>query len=133
MSRGYFKRAANMKNTTLKQLRTFAMLARSRTMVAAAELLGITPPAVTIQLKLLEDSVGLPLVERTSTGNKLTAAGREVLTAAARVDQILSECGTAIEHLKGLEGVRQRSEWSPPRIFRSLLLAHSAGLIPASR
>jgi LysR family transcriptional regulator for metE and metH len=93
-----------MKNTTLKQLRTFAMLARSRTMVAAAESLGITPPAVTIQLKLLEDSVGLPLVERTSTGNKLTAAGREVLTAAARVDQILSECGTAIEHLKGLEG-----------------------------
>lgn len=93
-----------MKNTTLKQLRTFAMLARSRTMVAAAEALGITPPAVTIQLKLLEEGVGLPLVERTSTGNTLTAAGREVLTAAARVDQILSECATAIEHLKGLEG-----------------------------
>lgn len=93
-----------MRNTTLKQLRTFATVARSRTLAAAADALAITPPAVTIQLRLLEDSIGLPLLERSSRGHQLTAAGQEVLTAAERIDQSLSECDAALAQLSGLAG-----------------------------
>lgn len=93
-----------MRNTTLKQLRTFATVARSRTLAAAADTLAITPPAVTIQLRLLEDSIGLPLLERTTRGHQVTAAGHEVLAAAERIDQTLSECDAALAQLSGLAG-----------------------------
>lgn len=88
---------------TLKQLRTFATVARSRTLAAAADALGITPPAVTIQLRLLEDGIGLPLLERSSAGHKLTAAGQEVLAAATRIEQALAGCEAALAEMKGLQ------------------------------
>lgn len=119
-----------MRNITLKQLRTFAAVARAKTMVAAAEALHITPPAVTIQLKLLEETIGLPLLERNPDGLKVTAAGREVLTAAARIDQILAECEGALQDLKGLEGgevtvgVISTAKYFAPRALAAFARAH---------
>ncbi len=109
---------------TLKQLRTFATVARSRTLAAAADSLGITPPAVTIQLRLLEDGVGLPLLERSAAGHRLTAAGQEVLEAASRIDHALVQCDTAIQQLKGLErGSATLGVISPAQYFAPAMLA----------
>jgi DNA-binding transcriptional LysR family regulator len=121
-----------MRNTTLKQLRTFATVARSRTLAAAADTLDITPPAVTIQLRLLEDSIGLPLLERTQRGHQLTAAGHEVLAAAERIDQTLSECDGALAQLSGLAGgtvtlgVVSTAQYFAPYALAAFARAHPA-------
>ena len=119
-----------MRNVTLKQLRTFATVARSPTMVAAAQALNVTPPAVTIQMQLLEESIGLPLLERTQRGHQVTAAGREVLTAAARIDQILAECAIGLEALRGLGtgsvtvGVVSTAKYFAPKALAAFAKAH---------
>jgi len=121
-----------MRNVTLKQLKTFATVARSTTMVAAAQELHVTPPAVTIQMQLLEESVGLPLLERTQRGHKVTAAGREVLTAAARIEQILAECANGLEALRGLAtgtatvGVVSTAKYFAPMALAAFARAHPA-------
>jgi DNA-binding transcriptional LysR family regulator len=52
-----------MKNATLRQLRVFASVARHLSFVRAAEELGLTAPAVSMQIKDLEVEVGLPLFD----------------------------------------------------------------------
>jgi DNA-binding transcriptional LysR family regulator len=119
-----------MKNVTLKQLRTFATVARSNTLAAAAEALHVTPPAVTIQMQLLEETIGLPLIERTPRGHRVTAAGRELVTAATRIDQILAECANGLQSLRGLSagsatvGVVSTAKYFAPKALAAFARAH---------
>jgi DNA-binding transcriptional LysR family regulator len=89
---------------TLRQLRTFAEVMRAGSFSAAAKALHLTPPAVTVQMRQLETRAGMPLLERTDEGLVATAAGREIVTAAMRVDAALAECSEAISALRGLKG-----------------------------
>jgi DNA-binding transcriptional LysR family regulator len=89
---------------TLRQLRTFAEVMRAGSFSAAAQALHLTPPAITVQMRQLETRAGMPLLERTDEGLVATAAGREIITAVARVDAALVECGEAIAALRGLKG-----------------------------
>ena len=50
-----------MYNLSLKQLKTIFILGETKRLVQAAEILSLTPPAVTIQLKLAEEQIGLKL------------------------------------------------------------------------
>jgi DNA-binding transcriptional LysR family regulator len=93
--------------TSLRQLRALGAITSTKSLSAAAQHLSVTPPAVTQQLNLLEDALGgVPLFERTPTGAKPTDAGREVLAALERVEAALSDCATAIQALKGMDGGR---------------------------
>lgn len=89
-----------MRHTTLKQLRSLAAVIRTGTVTAAANELNVTPPAITAQVKALEDLVGLPLIERVSDRFKPTAAGEEIATTLMRIESLLSECGHALAELK---------------------------------
>jgi LysR family transcriptional regulator, low CO2-responsive transcriptional regulator len=93
---------------TLKQLRAFAAVIRHGTYTAAAEKLFVTPPAVSIQLGLLEDLAGLPLFERVGETYRATGAGEELMVAVRTIEEALSECGEAIDRLKGTEGGQVR-------------------------
>lgn len=116
---------------TLKQLRTFITVARSRTLAAAADALGITPPAVTIQLRLLEDGIGLPLLDRGPGGHKLTAAGRELLEAAQHIEQTLAQAETALAEMKGLErGLVTLGAVGPAQYFAPAAIAAFAASHP---
>jgi len=95
-----------VRKVTLRQLRTFAAVIRHGTMAAAAETLGLTPPAVSIQIRQLEDHAGLALLERTAQGLRTTDAGKLVLDAAVRVDAVVGECAGSLEELAGLTGGR---------------------------
>jgi LysR family transcriptional regulator, nitrogen assimilation regulatory protein len=66
-----------------KQLRAFLTVADTGNVTRAAELLHLVQPAVSRQIKLLEEDVGTPLFERERHGMSLTAAG-EVLADYAR-------------------------------------------------
>jgi DNA-binding transcriptional LysR family regulator len=93
-------------SVTLKQLRIVEAIARLGKIVSAADALAVTPPAVTIQLKLLEETAGLPLFERSRNGLRLTDAGQLYLYAARRVQRTIEECTQAVSVMRGLGGGR---------------------------
>ena len=62
-------------NVTLRQLRYFLALARQAHFTRAAEAMHVTQPALSMQIRAMEDEVGSPLVERTPSGVVLTPQG----------------------------------------------------------
>ena len=74
-----------MVHVTLKQLRYFDALARLQHFGRAAEACSVTQPALSMQIRELELSLGLDLVERTRAGVQLTDKGREIAMRAARI------------------------------------------------
>ncbi len=95
-----------MRNITVKQLRLLTAAARGGSFAAAAEACHVTPPAVTMQMQQLEADVGLPLFERDGRGFRLTAAGKEILAAAEKIDAVLADCAAGLAGLKSLAGGR---------------------------
>jgi LysR family hydrogen peroxide-inducible transcriptional activator len=71
-----------MSRITLKHLRYFAALARHRHFGRAAEALSISQPALSLQMKELEEILAAPLVERGSRQIRLTSLGEEVALRA---------------------------------------------------
>lgn len=72
----------SLNRATLRQLRALAATIRSGSVTAAAQELNVTPPAVSLQLKLLEELAGIALLERAETGMRATGAGRELADTA---------------------------------------------------
>src|SRR5689334_7365673 len=75
-----------MKNLTLKQLRYFEALARDGRFRRAADACAISQPALSMQIKELEEELGNELFERSAREVKLTPFGQ---TFALRVRDIL--------------------------------------------
>lgn len=69
----------------LYQLRSFAAVAELGNLTRAAEKLHVSQPAVSAQIKALEDELGAVLFVRTASGMVLTAAGRRLLPEATKV------------------------------------------------
>lgn len=69
----------------LTQLRAFITVAREGNLTRAAEQLHLTQPAVSLQIKALQQSLKLILFTRTPAGMTLTAAGAKLLPLAERV------------------------------------------------
>lgn len=95
-----------MRNATLKQLRAVAAIVETGSVTGAAKKLNVTPPAVTMQVQLLEQHLGLPLLDRAGERFQPSAAGREVLAAVARIEQAMADCGAALDAMKGLRSGR---------------------------
>lgn len=84
----------------VQRLRTLRELAIRGTMAAVAEVIKISPSAVSQQISLLEDEVGLPLIERRGRGVTITPAGEVLINHAGRILNILEEAKTDIAELK---------------------------------
>ncbi|MDP0929088.1 LysR substrate-binding domain-containing protein [Paracoccus onubensis] len=87
-------------NITFRQLRYFLALAEQRHFTRAAEMIHVTQPALSMQIRALEEQVGGKLVERTPTGIVLTPRGRtladharQVVAAMAGLEQGLNSPG----------------------------------------
>lgn len=81
-------------------LRCFITVAREGTVSRAATLLHLTQPAVSLQLKALEESTGLQLFNRTPGGFTLTEAGATLLPLAHKTVAAAQDFGTAASSLK---------------------------------
>lgn len=90
-------------HVTLRQLRVFEAVARHLSFSRAAEALHLSQPAVSMQVKQLEENVGLPLFEQLGRKVFLTEAGREVFHYSRAVSQQLGDMEGAVNQLKGLE------------------------------
>jgi DNA-binding transcriptional LysR family regulator len=95
-----------MKHVTLRQLKVFESVARHLSFSRAAEELHLTQPAVSMQVKQLEEQAGLPLTEMVGKKVYLTEAGEEVARHARRLAQQLREAGEALDAIKGVRGGR---------------------------
>src|SRR3712207_5779005 len=85
----------------VRQLRAFAAIAETRTFTAAAERVHVTQAAISMQIRQLEQEVGLPLFVRTPRRVVLTEAGERLLE---RAEMILREHDSALAELAELAG-----------------------------
>ncbi len=93
-------------HVTLRQLSVFEAVARRLSITRAAEELHLSQPAVSMQVRQLEEAVGLPLLERIGKRLFLTEAGRTMQRTSRGVAEQLSEAQQLIDDLKGTEGGR---------------------------
>jgi len=91
-----------MKNLTLRGLRIFEVAASCESFSRAAELLDLSQPAVSMQIKQFETEVGVRLFEKNPRGVTLTDAGRDLLLHAR---DILSRVRVAEDAMASLQGV----------------------------
>lgn len=109
---------------TLRQLRTFSVIARHLSFTAAARELHVTQPAISMQVKELEELVGLPLHERVGRKLQLTEAGRELALCAQGVGDLLQQTHERLLAMKGLTaGVLKLGAISTAKYFTPSLLA----------
>ena len=96
------------RHLTFRQLETFATVARLGSFSRAAAALHLTQPAVSIQIRQITESVGLPLFEQSGREIRLTAAGQELLRTARELDDSWNRFESAVDALKGLKKGRLR-------------------------
>ena len=83
----------------MNQLRSFYMAARKRSISRAAEALMVTPPAITIQVKQLEETIGIRLLVRDGNSIRLTEAGERLFERAEKVFQQIHEMEDFLEDM----------------------------------
>jgi DNA-binding transcriptional LysR family regulator len=94
------------RDLTIRQLRALAAVNEAGTVTSAAGRLHLTQPAVTLQLRNLQELAGLPLIQRTGDGMVLTDAGRSVLALTERVEAALLDCEQTLDMIAGRSGGR---------------------------
>ncbi len=116
-----------MKNVTLRQLRAVEAIRRHGKVVTAAAELGLTPPAVTLQLQQVEREAGLSLFDRTTAGMRPTAAGLAVIDAAQAIEERLRVLVDEIDAIKGVRrgslrlGVVSTAKYFAPRLMAAFM------------
>lgn len=113
-----------MLHLTIRQLKIFDAVARHLSHSRAAETLYLSQPAVSMQIKQLEDNVGIPLLEKQGRRLYLTEAGNEFLRYCRNILQQIEEAESVLAEMKGLErGTLNISVVSTANYFMPQLLA----------
>lgn len=122
----------NLNNITLKQLRTLMEIVQSGTLSRAAERLNLTPPAVSIQLKSLEDQIGGKAIHRGPDGHtELTEIGRELIQVTQQIENLLIHCNKRILSKKsGRSGSVDLGVVSTAKYFAPQLVAMAQATFP---
>ncbi|MBD0262019.1 MAG: LysR family transcriptional regulator [Tolypothrix sp. Co-bin9] len=92
-----------MNQATLHQLKVFEAAARHGSFTRAAEELFLTQPTVSMQIKQLTKSVGLPLFEQVGKRLFLTEAGRELFATCRQIFETIAQFEMKVADLKGLK------------------------------
>jgi len=110
-------------NFTLHQLYVFGMVARHKSMTEAARRLHMSQPAVSIQIKQLQEAVDIPLIEIVGRKLYLTEAGERLYEAYQNINLELESFDAVISQLKGgLKGRLMISSASTAKYFLPYLL-----------
>lgn len=106
-SNGYMPAAAMpdhlIRHSTFRQLQIFESIFRLGSFTRAAEELFLTQPTVSMQIKKLNDAIGLPLFEIVGRRVKPTEAGNELYKACRQVFEILFNLEIKIADIQGLK------------------------------
>lgn len=119
-----------MLHLTLRQLKVFEAVARQRSFSRAAEELFLTQPAVSMQVKQLEEGIGLPLFEQMGKKIFLTEAGQELFHYSRAIAEQLEELEEVLSRMKGLEQGRLKitvvstANYFAPQLLASFCQRH---------
>ena len=117
---------------TIRQLQVFEAVARQLSYTRAAEELHLTQPAVSMQIKQLESSVGLSLFEQLGKRVFMTQAGETMLRHAQTIMRHLATAREEMDELKGVDSGRLRiAVASTVNYFATRLLATFTRLHPS--
>ena len=95
-----------MKHATLRQLKVFASVARHLSFARAAEELHLTQPAISGQIRKLEEHAGVPLFEQLGKKTHLTAAGADLLGIVRSIIEQFEVAEHAMTQHRGVSGGR---------------------------
>lgn len=113
-----------LRSVTLRQLRTFQTVARLQSFTAAARELHVTQPAISMQIRELEEACGNALYERIGRRVQLTAAGVELAACAHSIFDLLADTHERLDALAGLRaGTLRLGAVSTAEYFTPALLA----------
>lgn len=113
-----------MRNVTLRQLEILRMLGATNSYTKAAARLNLTQSAVYLQVRKLEQEIGLPVTEQVGKKVFLTDAGEEILRSGQRIGDELEGLARSLEHLRGVdEGQLRIAVTSAVNAFAVELLA----------
>jgi DNA-binding transcriptional LysR family regulator len=110
-------------NISFRQLRVFLEVAQQNSITRAAEALHLTPPAVSMQIKEIENQVGLPLFDRVGRTLSLSTAGEYFVVHAKRMLAVLRDAENAMSRFKRLErgmltvGMVSTAKYFVPRLL----------------
>jgi len=117
---------------TLQQLKLFESVARNNSFTRASEELNLTQPAVSIQVKRLEEQVDLPLFEHIGKRIFLTHAGSELYAASRDILSRITDLKATIDSLRGeIKGSLKLSVVTTSKYFMPHLLGAFLQLHPA--
>jgi len=114
-------------HVTFRQLKVFEAVARHLSYTQAAQELHLTQPAVSMQIKQLEEAAGLPLFEQLGKKIYLTQAGQEMFHYCRNIASELAAAEETLEQLKGVHrGHLNIAVASTANAFATRLLANFA-------
>ena len=117
---------------TFRQLQIFESVARLLNFSRASEELHLTQPAVSMQIKQLEDAVGIPLFEQMGKRIFLTQAGEELYQHSHIISRQMKDAQEAIESLReGVSGRLDIAIISTAKYFAPTLLTRFCEMHPA--
>src|SRR5690625_7249931 len=88
----------------IRQLRYFLAVAEHRHFTRAAEAVSVSQPALSQQIRALEEELGTPLFDRLTTGIELTTAGQVLRSHAERILREVENARLAGEEVSGTVG-----------------------------
>lgn len=114
---------------TLRQIEVFNAVARHQNYTRAAEELHLSQPAVSMQIRQLEEGIGLPLFEQVGKQIHLTDAGDQMYIYGRDIAGLLDEAEIVFEAIKGVKhGTLTISVATTASHFATRLLAEFAKL-----
>ncbi|MEQ1899183.1 MAG: LysR substrate-binding domain-containing protein [Devosia sp.] len=115
---------------TLRQLRTLVVVSNHGKIVSASKTLGLTQPAISLQIREAESVAGTPLFDRLPDGMRPTAAGRAVIEAALAIEERLRILADEVRAIAGGRrgqlrlGVVSTAKYFAPSIMGAFMRAH---------
>jgi LysR family transcriptional regulator, low CO2-responsive transcriptional regulator len=119
-----------MLNVSVRQIQIFVCAARHLSFARAAEELHLTPPAVSMQVRDLEETLSIPLFDRSGRKIALTTGGEYFLLHARRVLASLKDAEDIVARLRGVQagrvavGMVGTAKYFVPRLLAGFLREH---------
>lgn len=123
-------RSPALRHATLHQLRIFHAVAQHLSFARAAEALHLSPPTLSLQVKQLSETVGLPLFEQLGKKIYLTAAGRTLAEACQDIEGRMERLSQDLGALQGVErgslklAILTTVKYTVPKLLGGFCAAH---------
>ena len=123
-------RSSPVRHFTFRQLEVFATAARLGSFSRAAEALHLTQPSISLQMKKLSDTVGLPLFAQVNRRLYLTEAGEALSRACREAFEAMERFAMEADEIKGLRrgvlrlGIVNTAQYIVPGLLAPFLREH---------